>query len=86
MIFTFINAILFLQVPLSKFLMSYKGRVQDRGQHLVPRHNVRTFSITLMDGHPGPFQLDIDYIGLVYDAYHNNIFHYEMYAGDPFLS
>ena len=39
-----------------------------------------------MDGHPGPFQLDIDYIGLVYDAYHNNIFHYEMYAGDPFLS
>lgn len=42
--------------------------------------------MTLMDSAPGQFQLDIDYIGLVYDAYHTDIFYYEMYAGDPYLS
>lgn len=73
------------QIPFSKFLLSHKGRIQDK-QEMLHLDRVRNFAITLSDDAQGPFQLEIDYIGLVYDAYHTDTFFYEMYDGDPLMS
>jgi len=32
-----------------------------------------------MDGASGPFQLELDYIAVVYDSTHTHTFEYEMY-------
>lgn len=47
---------------------------------------VRNLAFTLSDDAQGPFQLEVDYVGLVYDAYHTHKFFYEMYDGDPLMS
>jgi len=53
---------------------------------MIESDRIRNFGISLADGAEGRFELEIDYIGLVYDAFHTNTFFYEMYDGDPFLS
>ena len=60
--------------------MVSKGRIQDKQQNLIQQLNHIGFvGLTLADGSTGPFQLEIDYIGLYYDAAHNEHFAYEMY-------
>lgn len=65
--------------------MGHKGRVQDKQEPIHPQR-IRNFGITLADDAQGPFQLEVDYIGLIYDAYHKDEFFYEMYDGDPLMS
>lgn len=76
--------IFLLQIPFSKFFLSSKGRIQDK-QCPIPLHRVTNFGITLGDKINGPFQLEIDYIGLEYDPNHYEEFAYEMYKTDKFI-
>ena len=39
--------------------------------------------ITIADNATGPFQLEIDYIAVMFDENHKEHFAYEMYAVDP---
>lgn len=73
------------KIPFSKFYLTSKGRIQDK-QGPLPQDLIRAFSISICDGNEGDFRLEIDYIGLLYDANHNDTFIYEMYEGDPYVS
>ncbi len=66
------------KLPLSRFYLANRGHVVDR-QYSLQKTNVRMVSLTLMDGVPGPFALEIDYIGLYYDMFHKEKFAYEQY-------
>jgi len=74
-----------LQIPFSKFFLSNSGRVQDKQAPII-LDRVKYLSLTLSDDAHGPFSLEIDYIGLMYDAYDRHEFFYEMYDGDPLMS
>lgn len=67
-----------IKIPFSKFFLTHKGRVQDR-QDTVDKLSVKNFGITLADKTPGPFKLEIDYIGCEYDDYHVEESAYETY-------
>ena len=67
-----------MQIPFSKFFLASKGRIQDK-QGAISLNKISTFGITLADGESGPFQLEIDYIALLYDSTHTPTFEYEMY-------
>ena len=41
-----------------------------------------SIGLTVMDTYDGPFQLEIDYIGVFHDRTHNPTFEYEMYKTD----
>ena len=71
-----------LQIPFSKFFLSCKGRVQDK-QQAIQLGKILTFGITIADSNPGPFKLELDYIGLINDKTHNSKFEYEMYEVSP---
>lgn len=66
------------KIPFSKFLLSAKGRVQDK-QSAVCLDRITHVGITAgrIDG---PFNLEIDYIGVEMDPEHTEEFAYEMYA------
>ncbi|KAG8265917.1 Complex I intermediate-associated protein 30, mitochondrial [Homalodisca vitripennis] len=66
------------QIPFSKFFFTSKGRIQDI-QYPVPLFNIASFGITLGERTPGPFHLEIDYIGLEFDPSHTEKFAYELY-------
>ncbi|CAH1402209.1 unnamed protein product [Nezara viridula] len=66
------------KIPFSKFLFSSKGRIQDK-QSPIPLDNVTHFSIVAGDKINGPFSLEIDYVGLLFDPTHKEEFAYEMY-------
>ncbi|VDO06267.1 unnamed protein product [Rodentolepis nana] len=66
------------KIPLSAFFVSNRGSVVDR-QGRISRSQVRMISFTLADRVPGPFALEIDYIALYYDQFHNEKFAYEQY-------
>lgn len=66
------------KIPFSKFIFTSKGRIQDK-QSPLPLDCVTHFSISAGDKINGPFSLEIDYIGMVYDPTHKEEFAYEMY-------
>ncbi|KAL5008466.1 hypothetical protein ScPMuIL_014047 [Solemya velum] len=66
------------KIPLSKFYLTSKGRIQDK-QQAIHLTRVANFGVSIGDGVDGPFSLEIDYIGLVYDQNHTEQFAYEMY-------
>ncbi|KAM5129246.1 complex I intermediate-associated protein 30, mitochondrial [Mantella aurantiaca] len=71
-----------VKIPLSKFFMSSRGRVQD-GQYPLWPDKVTTLGFTLADQADGPFQLEIDFIGLYNDKSHTEEFAYELYKNTP---
>lgn len=68
------------QIPFSRFFLANKGRVQDK-QGPIPLNRITAFGISVgaRAGHDGPFNLEIDYIGLEYDPVYTEEFAYEMY-------
>lgn len=72
----------FVKIPFSKFFLSSKGRVQDK-QEPIPLDMIVNFGISAADKVTGPFSLEIDYVGVIYDPNHKEEFAYEMYkTGD----
>ena len=70
-----------VRIPLSKFVLSHKGRVQDR-QRPVEKDKVQNIGFTCADNIPGPFRLEIDYIGVECDDSVFEEFAYESYVVD----
>lgn len=68
----------YVKIPFSKFVFSSKGRSQD-DQVPIMLNEVANFGITISDDVPGNFKLEIDYIGLECDEYHDEEFAYESY-------
>lgn len=68
----------YVRIPFSKFVFASKGRLQDN-QTVIMLHEVTNFGISLGDDINGRFKLEIDYIGLECEEYHNEEFAYESY-------
>jgi len=66
------------RIPFSKFFFASKGRIQDK-QAPLPLTRISNFGITVADKADGPFQLEIDYIGVDFDPNHHEETAYEMY-------
>lgn len=71
----------YVKIPFSKFFFGAKGAIQD-GQFHIPLDEVNSIGLTVMDTYDGPFQLEIDYIGVLHDKTHNTTFEYEQYKLD----
>ncbi|KAG8449694.1 hypothetical protein GDO86_016368 [Hymenochirus boettgeri] len=71
-----------VKIPFSKFFLSSRGRIQDNQQCLWP-DKITAIGFTLGDKADGPFQLEIDYIGLCRDNAHTEEFAYEKYKRNP---
>ncbi|NWI18004.1 CIA30 protein, partial [Crypturellus soui] len=69
-----------IKIPFSKFFLSSRGRIQDN-QHPIwlDKASFLTLGFTLGDKVNGPFQLEIDFIGLINDRAHTEEFAYEKY-------
>ncbi|KAJ3613735.1 hypothetical protein NHX12_019981 [Muraenolepis orangiensis] len=66
-----------VKIPFSKFFLGYRGRIQDN-QHNLWLDKINTLGFTLGDKADGPFQLEIDFIGVSKDYAHIEEFAYEM--------
>ncbi|XP_029454475.1 complex I intermediate-associated protein 30, mitochondrial [Rhinatrema bivittatum] len=71
-----------VKIPFSKFFLSSRGRIQD-SQFPVWLDKVNTIGFTLGDKADGPFQLEIDFIGVYNDRTHTEEFAYEQYRKNP---
>ncbi|XP_074765656.1 complex I intermediate-associated protein 30, mitochondrial [Athene noctua] len=71
-----------IKIPFSKFFLSSRGRVQD-DQHPIWLDKISTLGFTIGDKIDGPFQLEIDFIGLINDRAHTEEFAYETYEKNP---
>ncbi|XP_029973064.1 complex I intermediate-associated protein 30, mitochondrial [Salarias fasciatus] len=71
-----------VKIPFSKFFLSHRGRIQD-DQHCLWLDKIKTIGFTLGDKADGPFQLEIDYIGVCKDYAHTEEFAYEVYKRNP---
>ncbi|XP_056326250.1 complex I intermediate-associated protein 30, mitochondrial [Danio aesculapii] len=71
-----------VKIPFSKFFLSSRGRIQD-SQHPLWLDKINTIGFTLGDKADGPFQLEIDFIGLNNDCAHTEEFAYELYKKNP---
>ncbi|XP_019406749.1 PREDICTED: complex I intermediate-associated protein 30, mitochondrial [Crocodylus porosus] len=67
-----------ITIPFSKFFLCNQGRVQDH-QYPLWLDKISTIGFTLGDQAAGPFQLEIDFIGLLMDRTHTEEFAYEQY-------
>ncbi|BFZ12274.1 hypothetical protein BsWGS_15313 [Bradybaena similaris] len=73
------------KIPFSKFYLSYRGRIQDKQQH-VPLDKINSFGITLADKVNGPFFLEIDSVAVMYDVNLTGKHAYELYHDRNYLS
>ncbi|KAM4014221.1 complex I intermediate-associated protein 30, mitochondrial [Anomaloglossus baeobatrachus] len=71
-----------VKIPLSKFFLTSRGRIQD-GQFPLWPDKITTLGFTLADRADGPFHLEIDFIGLCKDQAHTEEFAYEQYQIKP---
>ncbi|XP_055025948.2 complex I intermediate-associated protein 30, mitochondrial isoform X2 [Misgurnus anguillicaudatus] len=71
-----------VKIPLSKFFLSSRGRIQDN-QHALWLDKINGIGFTLGDKADGPFQLEIDFIALCNDNAHTEEFAYELYKRNP---
>ncbi|XP_012727723.2 complex I intermediate-associated protein 30, mitochondrial [Fundulus heteroclitus] len=71
-----------VKIPFSKFFLTHRGRIQDN-QHPLWLDKVNTIGFTLGDKADGPFQLEIDFIGVCKDYAHTEDFAYEVYKRNP---
>ncbi|CAL7951120.1 unnamed protein product [Xylocopa violacea] len=55
-----------VKIPFSKFLFSVKGQINEN-QLPMSENLVTNFGITIADKKPGPFRLEIDYIGVSFN-------------------
>ncbi|XP_072929980.1 complex I intermediate-associated protein 30, mitochondrial [Epargyreus clarus] len=72
------------KIPFSKFILGSKGRIQDK-QTRMRLDRVTHFGITCADKINGPFNLEIEYVGLEFDPTHDEEFAYEMYKTERFI-
>lgn len=56
-----------LRIPFHKFIFSHKGCIQD-SQNYLPNYKVKFVAITIQDSVDGPFSLEIDHIGLIFET------------------
>uniref|UniRef100_A0A3B3E0U3 Complex I intermediate-associated protein 30, mitochondrial n=1 Tax=Oryzias melastigma TaxID=30732 RepID=A0A3B3E0U3_ORYME len=71
-----------VKIPFSKFFLTHRGRIQD-DQHPLWLDKINTIGFTLGDNADGPFQLEIDFIGVCKDFAHTEEFAYEKYKRNP---
>ncbi|XP_008300919.1 complex I intermediate-associated protein 30, mitochondrial [Stegastes partitus] len=71
-----------VKIPFSKFFFSSRGRIQDN-QHPIWLDKISTIGFTLGDKADGPFQLEIDFIGVCIDYGHTEECAYEKYKRNP---
>ncbi|MED6232291.1 hypothetical protein ATANTOWER_026799 [Ataeniobius toweri] len=71
-----------VKIPFSKFFLTNRGRIQD-DQHPLWLDKINTIGFTLGDKAEGPFQLEIDFIGVCKDYAHTEDFAYEVYKRNP---
>ncbi|XP_062379017.1 complex I intermediate-associated protein 30, mitochondrial [Sardina pilchardus] len=71
-----------VKIPFSKFFLTSGGRIQD-AQHYLALDRINTIGFTLGDKADGPFQLEIDYIGVCSDPAHTEDYAYEVYKRNP---
>ncbi|XP_041928140.1 complex I intermediate-associated protein 30, mitochondrial [Alosa sapidissima] len=71
-----------VKIPFSKFFLATRGRIQD-DQHCLLLDKMNTIGFTLGDKADGPFQLEIDFIGVCNDPAHTEDFAYEVYKRNP---
>ncbi|XP_076013858.1 complex I intermediate-associated protein 30, mitochondrial [Genypterus blacodes] len=71
-----------VKIPFSKFFLSSRGRIQDN-QHPLWLDKVNTIGFTLGDNADGPFQLELDFVGVSKDYAHTEEFAYELYKRNP---
>lgn len=64
------------RIPFSKFIMTYKGYLQDEQQDF---NNVRTLGISLSDKKTGPFHLEVEYMKMVKIGHQPVIFKHQKY-------
>ncbi len=67
------------KIPFSKFYLNVHGRIQDHQVPCTQGWRCDSVGITLMDRINGPFQLEIDWMGVWYDVSHKEDFAYELY-------
>jgi len=70
-----------VKIPFSRFFFGSKGAIQDR-QIPIDKTQVNSVGLSVMDTYDGPFQLEIDYIGVLHEKTHNSTFEYEQYKTD----
>ncbi|XP_023940002.1 complex I intermediate-associated protein 30, mitochondrial [Bicyclus anynana] len=72
------------KIPFSKFILGSKGLIQDK-QSRMRLDRVTHFGISCGDKIDGPFNLELEYIGLEFDPTHDEDFAYEMYKTDRYI-
>lgn len=70
-----------VKIPFSKFIFTTKGEVNEN-QFPMTENSITNFGITLADKKPGPFRLEIDYIGVCYNPNIFETFAYELHKVD----
>ncbi|GAB0094189.1 Complex I intermediate-associated protein 30, mitochondrial [Sergentomyia squamirostris] len=75
-----------VRIPFSKFFLGSKGRVQDKQCPIILEQVTQIgFTVDARHDAPGPFSLEIDYIGCEFDPAHTEKFAYELYKQDKYV-